>query len=209
MNRILLKAENRELSSKGYLRQMRLAGRVPGVLYGHGGHAVPLSVESTELSKALHTSAGLNVLLNLELDTGAQEIAMIKSLERDVIKAGAFTHVDFVRISLTDKIEVSVPILITGDERRLVDGGVVAQPIREIIVLSSPGAIPEHFTVDVSGMVIGDSVTVADIVLPEGCELVTDVNEMIVNVMPPRVAQEAADEATAEDAVAEEEKPEE
>ena len=206
MNRVLLKAENRELSSKGYLRQLRLAGKVPGVLYGHGGAAIPLSVESSELAKALHTSAGLNVLLNLALDSGAEEIAMIKVLERDFLKAGAFTHVDLVRVSLTDKIEVSVQVLVTGDERRVNDGGVVAQPLREITLLSSPGSIPESFTVDVSGLVIGDSLTVGDVTLPADCELVTDVDEMIINIMPPRVVQDVvAEEETKED---EEEKPE-
>lgn len=209
MNRILIKAENRQLSSKGYLKQMRLGGRVPGVLYGHGGTSIPLSVDGSELGKALHTSAGLNVLLNLEIGTDGQEIAMIKSLERDALKTGAFTHVDFVRVSLTDKIEVSVPVFISGDDRRQNDGGVVAQPIREITLLSSPGSIPEHFTVDVSHMSIGDSVTVGDVTLPEGCELVTDIQEMIVQIIPPRVAQEDAAEEAPEESADKEEKPEE
>lgn len=211
LTRILLKAERRKLGSKGYRKDMRIAGRVPGVLYGRGGESLSLSVDSVELGKAINTSAGLNVLLNIELGEDAQEIAMIKELERDMIKTGAFTHVDFVRISLEDKIEVGVPVVITGEEKRLADGGVIAQPIREVIVLSSPDAIPEHFSIDVSRMVIGDSVTVADISLPEGCELVTEVHEMLVNIMPPRVVKDETTTATEdeEEEAAEEEKPEE
>lgn len=210
LNRILLKAERRELGSKGYRKDMRIAGRVPGVLYGRGGESLSLSVDSVELGKAINTSAGLNVLLNIELGEDAQEIAMIKELERDMIKTGAFTHVDFVRISLEDKIEVGVPVFITGEEKRLADGGVIAQPIREVVVLSSPDTIPEHFSIDVSRMVIGDSVTVADISLPEGCELVTELHEMLVNIMPPRVVQDETATATEdeEEEAAEEEKPE-
>lgn len=211
LNRVVLKAERRELGSKGYRKDMRIAGKVPGVLYGRGGESLSLSVDSVELGKAINTSAGLNVLLNIELGEDAQEIAMIKDLERDMLKTGAFMHVDFVRISLEDKIEVGVPVVITGEEKRLVDGGVIAQPIREVIVLSSPDAIPEHFSVDVSRMVIGDSVTVADISLPEGCELVTELHEMLVNIMPPRVVQDETTTATEdeEEEASEEEKPEE
>jgi len=208
VKRELLQAEYRELASKGYIRGLRLEGKVPGVLYGKGGESIPLTVGSKSLTQAMNTSAGMNVLLNLEIAGKQAEMAMIKELNRDMLKTGVLTHVDFVRVSLLDKIEVTVPVVLSGEDERAKDNGVVQQPLREVTILSVPDSIPESVPVDISGLKIGDSITVGDIKFPEGFEVVTDQGEMLVIIAAPRVMEDEAagdsEEETAEEAETEE-----
>ena len=202
MKREVLKAEYRELASKGYIRGLRLEIKVPAVLYGKGGESIPLTVDGKSLMQAMSTPAGMNVLLNLEIAGKQAEMAMIKELNRDMIKTGVYTHVDFVRVSLLDKIEVTVPVVLSGEESRVKDNGVVQQPLREVTILSIPDSIPESVPVDISDLKIGDSITVGDIKFPEGFEVVTDQGEMLVIIAAPRVAEETETETETEEAEA-------
>ena len=106
-------AEPRESKGKGGARKTRAAGRVPGVLYGHGSDPLSVSVDDRELVHALHTDAGQNVLLNLVLD-GEEILAMPREVQRNLLR-GKLVHVDFLRIARDEKIAVEVPILLLGE----------------------------------------------------------------------------------------------
>jgi large subunit ribosomal protein L25 len=198
VNMIQLTAEKRKLGSKGYLKSLRADGKVPAILHGQNIDSLPLTVEAVELRKAMNTPAGRNVLLNLVID-GEEQAAMIENLQNDFLRDGVYVHVDLTLIDLNKKIEVDIPVVITGQENRPGDEGVVSQPIHEIAIMSAPTSIPENIKVDVSGMTIGDAVYLKDVELPEGCEAVTSLDEMLVNIIQPRLYEEEAEEEEEEE----------
>src|SRR5262245_38659357 len=112
MQTVELKSEKRDLSTKGALRQTRVAGRVPAVVYGGGKDPSTAAVDAKELSKLL-TAHGANALVNLKGAAGT-DLVLIKEIQRDVIGHQPI-HIDFRRISLTEKLEVSVPFHVVGE----------------------------------------------------------------------------------------------
>ena len=121
---------------------------------------------------------------------------MVENLQKDFLKEGVYLHVDLIKVSLDKKIDVHVPVMLVGHEKRLSDNGIVSQPIFEVHVMSTPDMIPENFKVDISGMEIGDSVLMKDLVLPEGCVAVTGADEMLVSILHPRGGTEAVTEVS-------------
>ncbi len=198
----MLKADKRKLASKGYLNSLRRGGKVPGVLHRKGDASIPVTVDSLELKKALHTEAGLNVMLDLSID-GDKFLARIEDLQYDVLRDGVYTHIDFGSISLGEKFEVSIPVTVEGQDARENDDGLLSQPLHEIILLSSPDTIPSHVTIDISKLTIGDSIHAGDIEIPEGCELVTEPDETVASIIAPKLEAETETEEGEEDEAAE------
>ena len=194
MNRLQLTAQKRILGSKSELKNLRRTGKVPGILHGTDDYSLPLTLDQLDLKKAISTSAGRNVLLNLEIEGLGSQTAMVENLQKDFLKEGVYLHVDLIKVSLDKKIDVHVPVMLVGHEKRLSDNGIVSQPIFEVHVMSTPDMIPENFKVDISGMEIGDSVLMKDLVLPEGCVAVTGADEMLVSILHPRGGTEAVTE---------------
>ena len=191
-------AEKRSLGSKSTLKTLRASGKVPGVLHGPDLYSLPITVDSIELKKAMSTAAGRNVLLDLKLEADSKT-AMIENLQRNVLKDGIYLHVDLMLVSLDKKIEVNVPIVLVGQDKRANDDGIVAQPIHEVVIESIPTAIPENIKIDISGLTIGDSILLKDIALPEGCAAITAGDEMLVHIMPPRVSEDETETESAEE----------
>ncbi|MFW5686881.1 MAG: 50S ribosomal protein L25, partial [Halanaerobium sp.] len=108
----------------------------------------------------------------------------IKDYQKDVIKQNLL-HVDFQFISMDEKITVSVPMHLEGEAAGVRDGGVLQQLLREIEIDALPAEIPEEITIDISELEVGESLSVADLELPEGIDLVTDSDEVIVTVVTP------------------------
>lgn len=192
MKRMQLQAEIRTPGSKGQLTQLRLAGKVPGVLHDHGGESLHLSLTATELRRAISTPAGMNVLLDLVMEGQGTQIAMLEQLDRDFRKPGAFTHVNLTRISLGTKIEARVPIVLIGQEKRSGSNGIVSLLMHEATVMTSPDTIPEQFSIDVGTLPIGTSVCIRDLPMPEGCVAVADADDLVVHVIASRVVEEPA-----------------
>ena len=197
MDRFVLEADKRELSSKGHLNSLRQEGLVPAILHRKGEDSVPVTVNGLAFKKMLHTDAGLNIIFNLKVGSDSF-LARVEDIQYDVLRDGIYTHIDFGSISLTEKIEVNVPVTLEGQDDRENDGGVVTQPLYELVVLSLPDAIPGHLTANISKLTIGDSMHAKDITLPEGCELITDPDESVVSVTAPRVEEEAEADETEE-----------
>ena len=184
MEQIALQAEPRPALNKGLLQLLRREGKVPAVVYGRKKDNLSLQVDGRRLNQIL-ASEGSNVLLNLQLDAagGGKETVMFKEIQRHPILREQILHVDFIRISMTDLIEVEVPLTFDGEPTGVKDeGGVLEILLREIALKCLPAAIPENIPVDVSNLKIGDSISVGDLHLGEGLELVTDPDEMLVQV---------------------------
>ncbi len=193
MERVEVSAKTRTVASKGQLRQLRADGFVPGVVYGRKKDTIPVTVESKDLVSVMGQASGMNTLVDLVVE-GGKDTVMVKELKRDILYHDRFTHVDFIRISLEDKLEVHVPIHLTGEPESIKDGGVVSHSLREVSLKCLPTEIPELLELDISGLAIGQSLTVADLVIPAESEMLADASEVIVTVLAPRIVEEEVTE---------------
>lgn len=190
-----LVAERREGTGKGVARKLRAAGRVPAIVYGRGMEPTPVSVDAKDLYHVLHRG-GANVLLDLFVD-GEPHLALAREVQRDHIH-NRFVHVDFLAVSRTEKITVSVPIQVVGESVGVKAGGVLEHHLWEVEAECLPGDVPEAIQVDVSALAVGDSLKVGDLVAPKGVEIVSPPEELVLAVVPPQAREVAAVPTAAE-----------
>jgi len=188
----------RENSGKGIARSLRRDGRVPAVIYGHGREPQALSINTRDLEKLLEHISAENTVIDLDVD-GTSSRTLIREIQRHPFKR-QILHVDFQELVAGEKVIVRLPVILVGvpDGVRM-DGGILDQTMRELEVEVDPANIPNHVEVDVTKMVIGSSLHVSDIKLPEGVEIVGDEEASVAVVSAPRAAVEAV--ATEEAAV--------
>lgn len=147
--------------------RLRAQGKVPGVVYGLQSEPVPVTVEWPELRKALTTSAGLNALIDLEVD-GQTNLSVVKELQRDAVRR-TVTHVDFLLIDRDAPLEVDVPLVVVGTPSKLESmKGMIDQLVHNLTIKAKPGAIPTQIEVDVTDVELGSNVKVGDLALPDG-----------------------------------------
>jgi large subunit ribosomal protein L25 len=199
---ISLSGKRRENLGKGDARKTRRDGRIPGILYGHGETPVPVSVGARDFQVALHTHKGGNPIVNLAVG-GSEFTALIRDAQYDPLTHEVL-HLDFQHISLTETIEVRVPVRLNGNPVGVKDGGGILETIlRDLEVRCLPTAIPAAIDVDVAALAIGDSVHVRDITLPD-VEILNDPDDTVATVVPPTVMEEKPAEAVAVEPGAEE-----
>ncbi len=188
MEMVELKASSRSQVGKKGAKQCRRSGLVPGILYGRSQQAAPVAVDPKDLSRAMHTHAGSNVIIKLLLDNKAEDAAtvVVKDLQVDTLK-GTMTHVDFCHISLDEVIRTSVPFKIVGDAPGVKQGGILEHTLWELDIETLPLNIPDAIEINVSQLEMGDSLTVADLMIPEGIEVLTDPEIAVVSIVAPRV----------------------
>jgi large subunit ribosomal protein L25 len=174
-------------------------GMVPGTLYGLGKDAITLAVDRRALRHALTTDASLNAIITLDVD-GSDELCIVKDLQRHAVRNDVI-HVDFVRVDPKMEILVEVPIMLEGDPKAVHDEqGVVDQVHYTLSVYAKPNAIPNELVLDISGLTVGDTLTVSDLTLPEGARTEAEPDEVIVTASVTRAAieDEAAEAAGGE-----------
>src|SRR5215475_4387403 len=190
---IALSGKRREGLGKGSARKARRSGEIPGVLYGHGEKPVPLSVGARAFQVALHTHKGGNPIVNLAVG-GNEFTALIRDAQYDPVSHQVI-HLYFQHISLTETIEVRVPLNFTGLAVGVKDGGGILEAIlRDVEVRCLPTAIPAGIDVDVAALNIGDSIHVRDLSIPD-VEILNDPDATLVTVVPPTVIEEKPAEA--------------
>jgi len=195
MAEITLPAHSGRTTGSRPSNRLRGEGKVPGTVYGLGADAVSVSVDWRELRLALTTEAGLNALINLEVDGHASELTIVKELQRHPIKRSVL-HVDFLRVSRDVAIEVEVPIVLVGEAEEVTrNDGVVDQVMFSLTVKAKPGSIPNELVADISGLTIGDAVRVSDLSLPEGVETDVEPEEAVVTGQAAQVVEEPEVEA--------------
>jgi len=167
-------------------RRLRAQGLIPGVLYGRG-EPVAITIAERELRRALTGSAGLHSILDVEIDgAGGTHASILKDYQVDAVRGGV-THVDLQEVRLDETITASVAIHLLGGETApgVREGGVLAQPLRELSVEALPLEVPEHVDLDVSGLAIGDSLRVSDLRAPEGVKVLDDPETVVATVAAP------------------------
>ncbi len=196
-----LEAQVRPSTGKGAARKLRARGRIPAVCYRKGKEAFSLSVDEKKLEKVLHTAAGQNVLIQLGIQglEAAQKTVILKDIQRHPL--GGVLHVDFLEVLLDEAIVVEVPLRLVGEPlEALRAGGLVQQLRRSLEVKCLPTRIPEHLTVDISSLKLGDSLHVEDLPVGGEIQILTDPKEPVVVVSAPEQEKAEALEAAAEGA---------
>jgi large subunit ribosomal protein L25 len=179
MPEITLAAESGRSAGSRPSSRLRAAGRIPGVIYGHGTDPVAVSVEGRALRTALTGDSGLNALLALEVD-GTTHLTMAREIQRHPVR-GTVIHVDFQIVRRDEIVSADVPLSLIGDAIEVRNNdGVVQQELHNIAVNATPGRIPSVIEVDVSRLTIGDAIRIGDLTLPEGVTTDLDPEEAIV-----------------------------
>ena len=202
MERPVLKAEIREGTGKETARKLRARGLIPAIFYGAHTQTIPLIVDPKELSQTLQTEAGGNVLIDLEIRKGDQserKVVMVKELQLDHLQKRAL-HSDFYEVARDVLVTVEVPIHLVGKPEGTKMGGILEQVRRVIEVLCLPGDIPKSIDIDVSSLMIGDSVHVNEIQV-EKAKILSETNFTIATVVPPLAEEKKAEEVVAVEAV--------
>jgi large subunit ribosomal protein L25 len=178
--------------------RLRSTGRVPAVVYGHGTAPLSVSVDGRELRHALSSDAGLNQLLNLEVD-GERHLTLARELQRHPVR-NTVVHVDFQIVSRDEVISAEVPVILVGEAKEVeVAKGLIEQPLLSLTVNATPGAIPSSIEVDVTELTIGDMIRVGDLALPAGVTTDIDPDETVVIAAASSTeADVATDDAAAE-----------
>ncbi len=176
MERIELAADSRKVTGKK-VKLLRGEGLVPGVLYGPDIKSLPLQFKERDLNQVLN-QAGTS-LINLKIDeAGPLQLALVRDLQRDALTQ-RILHIDFMAIKMTEKVNLEIPIYLTGTRE---GEGVLFTGVNEIEIEALPDKLIASVEIDISDLEIGDTLYVSDLEIPEGVEVLTDPEEMIVNV---------------------------
>ena len=189
-----LTVEERTETGKSYARKLRAEGKIPAVIYGSGKASTIIEVGVRDVEKAL---AAHGSLIDLN-GAGTKRTVLVKDMYRDPVR-GTLRHLDFHEIDLTKKLEIVVPIRVVGEDSRANDGGVVQTLLWEVAVLCLPTDIPESIQVDVSNVELDQTLTVADLDLPSGVEVLLDGDEAVLKVAIPAAVDLGAEDEEAEE----------
>ncbi len=201
-----LEALVRTGTGKGAARQARREGLVPGIVYGGGTDPVAINIPYNVLFKKLKDGRFLSTLYNMKVE-GQDDVRVIcRNVQRDVVK-DLPTHVDFMRLKRTTKINLFIPVEVEGEEDcpGIRQGGLLTMIRPEVELVVTAGDIPDHITISVAGLDIGDTITISDVTLPEGAKPTIDRDFVIANISAPSALASASDdEDEGEEAAAEE-----
>ncbi|CAN5613061.1 50S ribosomal protein L25 [soil metagenome] len=191
-----LQAERRGGRGKNDSRRLRVSGMVPAVLYGESneaGGSIPIAVPTKTVDYTLQ-HLGDNALYNLTTSNGSAT-ARVVDAQRDPV-SGRLMHVDFAPVNMRERIEVTVPIAVVGEAPGVEEeGGVLQQVAYEIQVESLPGNIPQEIEVDVSELAMNENLSLGDLTMPSGVELISEPEDIAVTITAPTEITEEEIEA--------------
>jgi len=192
---ITVPVEIRETRGKNEARRLRVRGLTPAVVYGSGQPSLVVSVEPKQIVRILHSPTGHNTIFNLAVREGETTPVMLVDWQFDPVRENLL-HVDMKRIDLTKRLRVSVPVHTHGDPAGVKQqGGLLELVAREIEIECLPDDIPEHFTIDVSELMLGQAKRASDVALAGSMKLLSPPEAVIAHVVMLRA--EAAPEAAA------------
>ncbi len=196
METVTLNVQKREEKGKGAARSLRRAMMIPAILY-RGGGSLPIKIPKKEISQFINSTAGEQVMVNLQFAEGENKLALLKDYQVDPTRR-EMLHVDFFEVSLTEKVRVGVHVSTVGEPVGVKrDKGILQHLLREIEVECLPDKIPGHIKIDISGLEIGQSLHVGDLSLGEDVKILTDPAEVIANIIAPAVEEAAPAEVAA------------
>ncbi len=149
--------------NKNAARRVRVAGKIPGVIYGAGQDAVAVTVDPRVITRILHSESGHNTIFDLNVEGSAVVKAMIVDWQNEPIK-GKLLHIDLKRIAMDKMMRVSVPIQLVGVPTGVkTQGGILEHVMREVEIECLPGDIPSHLDIDVTGLELHGIIHISDL----------------------------------------------
>ena len=171
-------AESRTTFGKGVARKLRAAGKVPAVVYGHGTEPKHISLPAHEIALLLRKA---NAILDLQLDGGANQLALVKDVQKDPLRQ-IIEHIDLIVLRKGERVEVDVAVHVTGEP---VAGTSIDLDAKSITIEALATNIPQNVVVDVEGLEAGTQIFAKDVTLPEGSVLITDPEVLVVAISIP------------------------
>lgn len=195
MKRFDLAVSGREDTGKGPNRRLRVAGRIPAVLYGTGSEAEKVSLDYREFDRLIRLQGAAKGLFNLggDLAKGGESVAVIREIQRDPVTR-RFLHVDLYKIRMDQENDFEVAVQGTGVPAGVREGGILETHLRSVTVRCLPAKLPSSIAVDLLPLRVNQSLHVRDLTLPDGVTLVTDGDEVLYTVLALRVEKVAVAE---------------
>ncbi|MGB7860872.1 MAG: 50S ribosomal protein L25, partial [Acidimicrobiia bacterium] len=162
MSEVSLRAQAGRASGSRESRRIRREGQVPAVVYGSDIDPVPVAIDAHDLHVALHTEAGTNAIINLEIDGGASLTTMARVIDRHPFRS-EYRHVDFVTVDLTQTVTAEVAISFVGTPAGAREGGVFSPRRTHVVIEVLPTEIPSSIDLDVTEVEIGESLRIEDL----------------------------------------------
>jgi large subunit ribosomal protein L25 len=199
---ITVAAEVRSSRGKNEAHRTRAAGQIPAVVYGAFQDPIAVAVNPREIVKIIRSATGFNTIFTLAVAGGETTPVMVVDQQVDPIR-GTLLHADFKRIDLTKHVRVSVPVITEGEPKGVkVQGGLLEIITRSIEIEVLPDDIPEHFVVDVSELMVGQSKRASDVGLSGSMKLTSDAQTVIAHIVTLKAEEAPAAEAAAPGAAA-------
>jgi large subunit ribosomal protein L25 len=184
MYQVEIAASVRKSSGKGPMRQMRMKGVTPAVVYGGGGEAMMLQMDTKVLTTKLLEFSRKNTVVTLQIDGVGDKQVRLGELQTDPVR-DTLIHVDFCEIDLQKDRRYTVPVVYQGTAKGVDLGGDMVIEHRKVVLEGKPLDIPNECVVDVSNLAIGDSVTCEQITIPENVRMITDISSRVVSIVKP------------------------
>lgn len=190
-----LKGVKRELKGKGHLHELRRGQMIPSVVYGQGREPLAIALEGKNLNRIFNHS-GYSGLFSLELEGEHQPImVLVREVQRHPVNR-QINHLDFLEVSMTEKITSNVPIHIVGEEEITKQGAILQSGAKELEVSCLPADLPESVICDVSQLQVGEKITVADLTVEPNVEKISDPDTVVAVILG---ASKATDDETTEE----------
>lgn len=197
MSEVSLHAQSGRATGSRESRRLRRTGQVPAIVYGKGTEPVSIAIDAHDLHLALHTEAGANALINLDIEGGATLLTMARVIERHPFR-NEYRHIDFVTVSLDEVVTAEVAIHFEGTPVGVRDGGVFSPQRTHVVIEALPTAIPSSIELDVSDIEIGGSLRIEDLPQIDGVTYSEDPEAVVMSVTTP--AAEIVEEPEGEEA---------
>ncbi len=183
-SQITLRAETGRPTGSRESRRLRRTGRIPGIVYGKATDPINVAVDAHDLHLALHTEAGANALINLEIEGQDVVLTMARVIERHPFR-NEYRHIDFVTVSLDETVHAEVVIHFVGTPIGVIEGGVLSPSKTHVVVETLATSIPSGIELDISGVTMGDALRIADLPELEGVTYTEDPETVLMSVTAP------------------------
>jgi large subunit ribosomal protein L25 len=192
---IQLKAKPRTETGKGPVKQLRLRGSIPGIVYGAHTQPLNIAIDSDDFQKALHHATSENVLVDLQVEEAGKtsnRLALIQEVQHHPV-TDSVLHVDFHEVSATEKLRTAVPVRAIGEPAGVkTGGGILEYVMRDLRVECLPKDLPEVIEINVEALQIGQGIHVGDIKAPPGVTLLDQKEQAVFIVAAPITEEELA-----------------
>ncbi|WP_223556243.1 50S ribosomal protein L25/general stress protein Ctc [Lysinibacillus sphaericus] len=186
----VLSVKKREAGHRSTLTQLRKGGAIPAVIYGYNLDSTPISISAKEFRKSILKN-GQNSVFPMDLD-GEKVNVVVSEIQQSSLR-DEVNHIDFFAINMSEALEADVPIKLVGDSVGVSEGGILMQPNLELKIKVKPTDMPEVIEVDITKLLIGESITVANIRETIDFEIVSEDERILATMMAPAVVVEGAD----------------